>query len=168
MKQIKKQLKNIQLKHSEIPVIREQLLKKQNGKCPVCSRQIRKPVLDHHHKKRIKGTGLVRGVVCNQCNILIAKSENNSVRYGIPLKQLPNILRAIADYLEMPQTNYIHPSERPKDKILKKQSYNKLKTAWQKNPGRKRKFPEYKKKQKITKELIKLFERYDIKWEFYK
>jgi hypothetical protein len=52
-----------QLKVSDVPKIREKLLKEQNYTCPICFQKITDPCLDHHHKKRIKGTGLIRGVL---------------------------------------------------------------------------------------------------------
>lgn len=43
-----------------------QILRRQGGVCPVCSREFssaRKPVVDHDHK-----TGKVRGLLCRNCN----------------------------------------------------------------------------------------------------
>jgi len=83
--------------------------------------------LDHHHIKRIKGTGLIRGVLCSACNIFIAKSENNAMRYGVSKNQLPDRLRAFANYLEKKQYPFMHPSEAPPIPKLMKASYNQLK-----------------------------------------
>ena len=163
-------IKPIQLKDSDIPLIREKILKKQKDICPICNKKILNPCLDHHHKKRIKGTGCIRGVLCHSCNVFIAKSENNSIRHNISHKDLPRVLRNLADYLEKKQYPYLHPSEKPKRKILKKASYNKLKKAYK----GKAKFPKYrinkkrKNSQTLTKPLKKLFEEYKIKPEFYK
>jgi len=165
-----------QITAKTLPILRKKLLKKQKGKCAVCGKKPKRPCLDHSHQKRIKGTGLVRGVVCSNCNVFLAKSENNCIRYAIKIKKLPKRLRQIADYLEHYENNptkFIHPSEKPKNKVLKKVSYNKLKKVFEENPGRKKKFPTYnmkgnKKKQILTKELENLFKLYNIKPEFYK
>jgi uncharacterized protein YaaW (UPF0174 family) len=153
--------------------LRRKLLKKQNGLCAICQQVPKRPCVDHEHKKKIKGSGRIRGVLCSNCNVYLAKAENNSARYGIEIKLLPTRLRQMADYLEKEQTNFIHPSEKPKKKILKKASYNKLKKAFEKNPGKKKVFPKYnikkgKPKQILTKQLDKLFKEYKIKVEYYK
>ncbi len=159
-----------QLKYKEVAQIREDMLKEQDGVCAICNRAPTKPVLDHSHKKKVKGTGKVRGVLCFTCNIFIAKSENNCKRYNITHEQLPAILHSMGDYLERPHYPLIHPTEAPKAKILKKSSYNKLKKIYK---GR-AKFPVYrvgvknKKIQKLTKPLEKLFIAHNLKPEFYK
>lgn len=162
-------IKPKQLKDKDVPFVRKKILQKQKGLCPICGKKITDPCLDHHHKKRIKGTGCVRGVLCRSCNVFIAKSENSALRFKIQHKDLPKILRNMANYLEKKQYPYLHPSEKPKRKILKKASYNKLKKVYK----GKAKFPEYKvdKKKKnnqtLTKPLKKLFDEYKIKPEFY-
>ena len=159
-----------QLLSKEIPSLRAHLLKKQNGLCLICGKRIEdgEAVLDHHHQKKIGGTGLIRGTLCRTCNVFLAKSENNCNRYKIQPDELPRVLRNMADYLEKKQLPYIHPSEKPKKQILKKSSYNKLKKAYTGNI----KFPVYrtrkgKNTQGMTKPLQKLFDEYDIVPEFY-
>ena len=152
-----------QLKQTDVPLFREKILNEQNGKCLICGNEPKIPCLDHSHKKRIKGTGLVRGVLCSSCNIFIAKSENNCMRYGFSPEELPDILRSMANYLEKEHYPYIHPSEAPKPKKLTKRSYNSLKRAY---TGRK-KFPPYPKSGKLTKPLKTLFESYNITPNFY-
>lgn len=153
-----------QLKNKDIPEIREKILKEQKGICPICEEEVNAPCLDHEHVKKIRGSGQIRGVICRNCNIFIAKAENNSIRCGVKIKNLPKILRNIADYLEKQQYPYIHPTEAPKVKQLKKTSYKKLKKVYDK----KRKFPPYPKSKKLTKELSLLFKEYNIKPEYYK
>lgn len=62
-----------------------ELVNAQNGTCLICGD---KPSInlsvDHNHK-----TGKIRGLICNPCNIAIAKAKDS-----------PEILRAMADYLE--------------------------------------------------------------------
>jgi hypothetical protein len=161
-----------QLKSTDVPKLRNFLLKKHHGLCQICDKVIGEgeAVLDHHHKKKVGGTGLVRGVLCRTCNVFLAKSENNCKRYKIQPHDLPRVLRNMADFLERKQLPYIHPSEAPKKQILKKSSYNKLRKAYK---GR-AKFPTYRTNKKdkpvqgLTKQLDKLFKEYGISPEFYK
>lgn len=159
-----------QLKSSDVKKLRDYLLRKQKGKCLICRKHIERPCLDHHHKKRVKGTGLIRGVLCSNCNVFLAKSENNSVRYAIARKDLPFVLRKMADYLERKQIPLIHPSEAPKSLKLTKASYNKLKKVYVGKAA----FPVYREPTKnkpiqtLTKPLERLFIEYGIKPEFYK
>ena len=165
-----------QLKSKDVPKLRNFLLKKQEGKCLICDKKTDHPCLDHSHIKRVKGTGLIRGVLCSRCNIFIAKSENNCVRYGISQEDLPTILRSCANYLEKPHLPYIHPSEAPKPKKLMKSSYNKLVKTHLKNlmkpnfygNGHVPKLPDFPKSGKLTKPLEKMYELYELKPEFYK
>lgn len=162
-----------QLKASDVPKLRRHLLRKQKGVCPICGKKVKVPVLDHHHKKRIKGTGQIRGTICSSCNVFLAKIENNASRYTISKEELPEVLINTAKYLSRPQYPYIHPSEAPKKKILTKSSYNRLSKAYLQS-GRSAKFPAYRynKKKKpvqgLTKPLEKLFIEFDIEPEFYK
>ena len=155
-----------QLKNKDIPYYRDKILKEdQDNKCAICmKRPPKNPCLDHHHKKKIKGTGQIRGVLCSNCNIFLGKIENNAVRYGISHKDLPDILVAISNYLKKPQYDLIHPTETPAKKILKKSSYLKLKKVY---VGRS-KFPEYPKSGTLTKPLKRLYEKFGIIPEFYK
>lgn len=158
-----------QLKSSEIAKFREYMIKKQNGICPICKKPITDPVLDHSHQKKVKGTGLCRGVVHRTCNVFLAKSENNAIRYRISQKELPSILRNIADYLDKPHLPFIHPNEKPKALKLMRSSYNKLKSVYR---GRKP-IPDFRvddkgrPNQKMTIPLQKLFDEYGIEPEYY-
>lgn len=86
------------------------------------------------------------------------------MRSGIQQSDLPTILRSCADYLERKHLPYIHPSEKPKAKKLKKSSYNKLLKAY----DGKAKFPDYPTSGKLTIKLEKLFADYSMNPEFYK
>lgn len=82
--------------------------------CPLCNNPLDKPVLDHQHalKSEIPGENgacLVRGLICNNCNAYLGKIENNSKRFSI--KNLPDFLRSVANYLESDNLPYIHSSE---------------------------------------------------------
>jgi hypothetical protein len=154
-----------QLTASDVPIYRRNILKMQKGYCPICMRPAHSPVLDHSHRKRIGGSGLIRGVLCRSCNVFLAKSENNSTRYGISSKELPNTLRAMAEYLEKPHMPYIHPSEKPREPKLTKISYNRLKKKM--TSLGKTNCPCYPKSGKLTVPLKKCFDLYEIVPEFY-
>ena len=115
---MKKIIKIKQLTANDVPLIRAKILKEQNSICPICKKEVKDPCLDHHHKKRIKGSGLIRGVLCRNCNSFIAKSENGAMRCRIQNKDLPFILRNTADFLEKKPYPYLHPSERLKRKMV--------------------------------------------------
>ncbi len=159
-----------QLKGSDVPHLRKKLLSKCNGICPICQTFNEAPVLDHSHVKKVGGSGLVRGVICRNCNVFLGKMENNCKRYGIQPADLPTVLRQVALYLERPHLLYRHPSEKPKEPILKVASYNKLRKLYN---GR-AKFPPYRKNakgkpiQKMTVQLTKLFKEHNLEPEFYK
>jgi len=161
-------VKPTQLKHKEIPEIRESILSQQDGVCAICKQIPKRPCLDHSHVKRTKGTGLVRGVLCSTCNVFVAKSENNCVRYGISQDDLPTILRACADYLEQDHYPYIHPSEAPKPPILTKRSYADLRKWYHNHYRGSAKLPDYPKSGKLTKPLDRAFKWAGIKPKFYK
>lgn len=164
LRQMKNKKQLVQLRYKDVSVLRDKLLKKQKGICPICVLEIHDPCLDHSHRKKLNGTGLIRGVLCRTCNSLIAKIENNCSRFKISQKKLPKILCNISVYLEKDHLPYIHPTEKEKPKKLKKSSYNKLKKQYN---GR-AKFPKYPVTKKLTKKLEKLFIKCDLEPEFYK
>jgi hypothetical protein len=167
MKNKKIKPKKKQLKTKDIPKVREKILKDQCGLCPICKKEISDPCLDHHHKKKIKGTGLIRGVLCRSCNVFIAKAENNCVRFGISQIELPSILRNFADYLEKEHYPLIHPSEKPKEKKLSKQNFKKLAKLY-KEKYPKRKPLEYPKSKKLTKKLAQIYKEFKFEPTFLK
>ncbi len=151
-----------QLTQSDIAPYREAILKKQDGLCLICKKPPIRPCLDHHHKKKIRGTGKIRGVLCSNCNVFLSRSENAALRYAISHNDLPTVLRAMADYLEKPQYPYLHPSEKAKPKRFMKSSYNELKAKGGK------KIPPYPKSGGLIKALDVWFKVYNIVPRFYK
>ena len=157
------------IKWEDIKTVRDALLIKQGGTCPICEREIRdgEACLDHHHKKRIKGTGKIRGVLCRTCNVLLGKMENNCVRYSVAHSDLPRVLRNMAAYMERRQLPYIHPSDRPKEPKIMRSSYNELcRRIASDQPSRR--LPEYPKSGKLTKPLKKLYREIGMIPKFYK
>ncbi len=161
----------IQLNTKDIPIIREELLKEQSNKCKICNEEITEnsgASLDHQHrnKKDIIGDdngGLIRGVLCRACNVYEGKIWNNSARYGRGKTVQERILwlESLVEYYKSDVTNYIHPSEKPKEPKISKRNYNKLKKLYNES-DRKAKFQEFPKSGKITKKLEILFNEFNI------
>jgi len=150
-----------QATHKQLSLIREHLLKKQKGKCAICDRKAVRPVVDHHHKKKVMGSGKIRGVLCATCNTFLARIENNFKRHLIPEKLLPECIRHLADYIEQKTTNWIHPSEKPKVKKLGKRVFQAIAKAHAEASPKAKKL-EYPKSGKPTKRLIELAKKYKI------
>jgi len=158
-----------QLMGKDISSVRNSILKAQGGVCKVCGVNLTgdsAACLDHHHQRKNKGTGQIRGVLCRTCNLMVAKNENNATRYRIAQDRLPEILCNIAEYLRSPQFPYMHHSEKPKVKRLTKLSYNRLKQKM--DTIGKTKCPSYPKSGKLTIGLAERFAFYKIEPEFYK
>lgn len=148
----------IQLKANQVKFVRDGLLEKQSGVCPICARSVKLPVLDHFHTKRHNGDGKIRGVLCNTCNRMIGVIENNAIKNGINFSDLPAFLRRCADYASKDHYPLIHPSEVERNPKVSKRNYNQLKKVYDK----KAKFPEYPASAKLTKRLAELFDEYSI------
>ncbi len=163
---------DIQLKSKQIKFIRDSILSKQNGMCAICGKIPEMPTLDHYHSSKHNGSGLVRGVLCNQCNRFVGVIENNALRNNICFSDIPSILRRLSDYVYESRYPYIHPNEAPKPDIVTKKSFNTLiKTMIE--SGYKKKLPVYrivknKNKQKLTVPLKKLFDKFGVQPEYYK
>lgn len=158
--------KLIQLKASEIKELKESLLAKNNGICPICGKTISSDdaVLDHTHRLNKRqtpgenGYGLVRGAICRNCNLVEGKLANALRRYS-GISQVEDkviFLERLIEYYKTAKTNYIHPFEKMPVKNISKRQYNKLKKACNK------KIPDYPKSGKLTKALAKLFDEFGI------
>ena len=154
-----------QLKQSDIPKLRREILAEQGGICPLCNNPIQEgeACLDHEHRRRIKGSGQLRSVLCRNCNTFLGKLENNSRRCNITLKQLPKVLRRVSKYLLEDHKPFLHPSEKEKIPKLQVNSYNMLRRKY----SGKAKFPEYPKTGRLTVGLKRLFEQHEIEPKFY-
>jgi len=164
--------KPVQLMQKHLAELRLSILSEcQAGMCLICGKPIedKNAVLDHQHKKKLKGSGLVRGVLCLTCNLFLARSENGAARCKVTMEMLPQVLRNMASYLEKKHYPYIHPSEKERDPLLKKASYNKLKKKMETLVGKgKTKIPDFPASGKLTVPIKKLFDLYSIEPEFYK
>lgn len=108
-----------QLSTKDLATIRGELLDLQNGICPLCTKSIRNPAVDHWHIKHNKGNGKVRMVICATCNSMLGNIENHLPRYLIDYSDASNWLVNVAKYIQLDTTNLIHPTERPRIKLTK-------------------------------------------------
>ena len=76
------------------------------NKCPITLADMEDCVVDHCHT-----TGMIRGVLHRQSNVLLGKIENAWKRYVNKSSaiQLPEALRNMADYLEKDDLDLLHP-----------------------------------------------------------
>ena len=115
-----------QARSKTIKPIRDAYITRQKGKCLLCNKLVHNPTLDHMHIKRVKGTGLIRNVLCSRCNTFLARVENNTARHGITNKELPDLLRRMASHLE-DEKRIIHPTEIPTRKKVGTREWNRVK-----------------------------------------
>lgn len=158
----------IQLKTSDIKTIKQELLEKQGFKDAITGKDLDEEhaVLDHQHKLRKAqpigedGAGLVRGVLDRQVNVAEGKICNALRRYcGIcTVQERVDFLEKLAYYYRSCKTNYIHPSERAPEPKVSKREYNKRKKMYESKINKK--FPEYPKSGKMTKELAKVWNKF--------
>lgn len=105
----------MRLKVKDIPALRAAIALDQNGKCWICSIDLGgeiKACLDHDHK-----TGLIRGVLCGNCNGIEGKINNlaNRARRG---KDKRDFIGRVVEYWEFFAANprkEIHPTHRTPD-----------------------------------------------------
>lgn len=166
----------IPMKNKDIQILREKIWLENDKKCPVLGVEIplKDTQLDHQHKTKTEDfsptKGVIREVLDFRANSILGKVENQIKRTGLDKRDdfdLPTFLRNQADYFEKGQYQdsdgnyYIHPNEVPKEQTVSKSNYNKLKKQYA-LIAKKKKFPEYPKSKKLTKELAQLFEEFNI------
>ena len=99
-----------QLKTSEITGIRDQILKRQDGKCAICDRFVRGrdvAVQDHNHD-----TGYIRGVLHASCNGIEGRMKSLGHRGHAGVTSEDYII-GLGKYLELhktPRIAALHPS----------------------------------------------------------
>lgn len=162
----------IQVNRKDFPALKKKLLKQQGYKCAISGRPLeinKEAVIDHKHKLNKNqpigenDAGLIRGVLDFRVNAFEGKVVNVFRRLGLHKFDisLPDLLRNLANYLETPATNLIHPSEKPKAPKINKRDFNKIANLYlEKNP--KNKPLQYPKSGKLTKKLQTLVEKYNI------
>ena len=105
------------LSQSQISKYRDDLLKAQNGLCPICGELIDgDAVLDHDHK-----SGHVRGVLHRSCNGLEGKIANWVKSFGKNLN-MSELLGSLLEYQSRDNSrNPLHPLHKTEiDKNIKK------------------------------------------------
>lgn len=161
----------IYLKTTEVKALREKLHNEQDMICPICKHLMSHDAmaLDHQHKLFKNqplledGAGLVRGVICLNCNSWEGKVSGSFKRMGLHKKDssMSDMLRNLADYLDRENLPYVHPNEVPKAPKLGKAKYNKIiKIFKELNPNKK--VPEYPKSGNVTKLFEELSELYGV------
>ena len=110
-----------QLEAKDIQGLRFKILKEQHNKCGICGTSHPDTVwtLDHSHAKGFGGTGLIRGVLCRNCNSAEGKIVRALRRFGVKIEELSDWLRNLADWLDKPHYPFIHPTEKVVVKITK-------------------------------------------------
>lgn len=132
-----------EITQSQLPEVRQKILEAQNFKCAICSKLLDPQDsgncnVDHQHLFKseelgLNGNGLIRGVLCRDCNALEGKIWNAIHRFGKvltdnPVKGRSLFLERLLNYYE---NNYqkvepiLHPKERRLEK-LGKAEYNQL------------------------------------------
>lgn len=156
-----------QIKSTEVKELREKILENQGFKCAICGKTLSEDdtgiSLDHQHrlnKNQVIGTdgaGLIRGVLCRDCNVYEGKIWNNGTRYKQfkTVKERIEFLKQLIQYYEAGTYPFIHPTEKVPEKSVSKRQYNKLKKVCPK-------VPEYPKSTHLTKRLKELFDIYQI------
>lgn len=132
-----------EITQSQLPEVRQRILESQNFKCAICSK-ILDPQdsgncnVDHQHLFKseglgVNGNGLIRGVLCRDCNALEGKIWNAIHRFGKVLSDNPvegrsRFLKRLLNYYDSNYQNIeriLHPKERRPEK-LGKSEYNQL------------------------------------------
>lgn len=113
-------VENVKLKHKDIPIVRELLLKQQEGVCPLCSTEIQpgQATLDHNHAKTGEAAGAVRDVLCRNCNGIEGRIYNLVIRARRGKDSFAFVLRLL-DYWRRHTKNvhgYVHPKHTPPKK----------------------------------------------------
>lgn len=130
-----------EISSKQLSEIREILLEQQGSRCAICEEPLgtdkANQHVDHQHcfkseQLGVAGCGLIRGVLCRNCNALEGKVWNNIHRYGktdgLPVESRIRWLERLLAYYN---ANYshsnptLHPSEKRPEK-LGKQEYNRI------------------------------------------
>lgn len=156
-----------EISFSQLNEMRETLLERQGGKCAICGSPISHDGeignVDHQHcfkgdELGIYGNGLIRGVLCRNCNSLEGKVWNNIHRYGKTSNHEDPVLARVEwleNLLDYYRENYSHisPTLHPKEKRIEKlgkQQYNKIIKFWKTLPQSYKRNGEMKEMPKYT------------------
>lgn len=159
----------VKLKTTEIKALRERLSKEQGGICPLCGKPLNEPCLDHQHKLKktdepgVDGAGLVRGVLCRDCNALEGRIWNAMSRHLQPktVAERVEFLKKLVCYYNKDPEKILYPGCDAPTPKLSKRNFNQLKKLYSaEHPGAK---PlEYPKSGKLTEKLKPLYRKYGV------
>lgn len=108
------------LKQRELKEIKSELIKKQQGRCPLCDTDLTriKPVnvvVDHDHD-----TGIIRAALCRGCNGMEGKVKRLLQTWG-KSSDLIKSLHRLVNYWALhrkPQTGWIYPTHKTAEEKL--------------------------------------------------
>lgn len=92
------------IKTKDIATYRQLYATEQQNICPLCSKDIQDPVLEHDHV-----SGRLRGTTCRKCNSALGAIENAGKRYGIPLATLIQITKNFEQHINNTKP-VLHPT----------------------------------------------------------
>lgn len=133
-----------EITNSQISQIRSRLLESQGFKCAICEKDLDPKDtgncnVDHQHLFKseelgVNGNGLIRGVLCRDCNALEGKIWNAIHRFhservlGNPVEGRKDIIKRILGYWEnnfQSEERILHPKEKRIERIGKSE-YNRI------------------------------------------
>lgn len=126
----------MRIKTAQIPVVKAQILKRQEGRCPLCTKGITvaEACLDHDHY-----TGLIRGALCRNCNGIEGKVKGLALRGRRLLSQKQYIANIVRYWIkhETDQTGLFHPTHLSDDeKRIKRNEKARKRRAATKKAGK--------------------------------
>lgn len=121
------------LTKSQADQLRVQLIKAQGNRCAICEANLDhvggRPCLDHDHE-----TGLIRGVLCSNCNGIEGQIRNLANR-AKRFNSIPEWVKSLMDYWEWHKNNpskFIYPLHKTKEQkadIIKQRRKNASKSS---------------------------------------
>ena len=165
-----------QMSQKEIKDLREELLKKNGGRCPILDIPLHPSdaALDHAHEPSETSEtqeGQIRGTIHKFANSLEGQMRSKFRRSGVAKYiSFEDFLFNLYQYLMNSRELCLHPSHAPRPRKLMKSSYNELKreiTKANKYLNKPIKIPEYPKSKRLTKRLKELYEQFKIFPNFY-
>ncbi|HVH93245.1 MAG TPA: endonuclease domain-containing protein [Candidatus Acidoferrum sp.] len=110
--------RTVKLARTAMRAYAHKLLKEQDGKCPLCGKEIDltikgEGVIDHDHD-----SGRIRGLLHRSCNAAEGKIANAAARWGAKSSAYSDIityLQRVVNYLQKPAHPVIYPMHKTAD-----------------------------------------------------